>query len=93
MKGKFLKTITATLLMAFSVLGVAGCNNANSSTDNGITTVKFFGWGKAPEQRNFQKMVNAFMEDNPDVKVVYECVDPTNYDTALQNRIKSLQCV
>ena len=35
-------------------------------------------------------MVNAFMEDNPDVKVVYECVDPTNYDTALQNRIKSL---
>lgn len=93
MKSKFLKTITLSLLTALSVLGVAGCNNANGvsgSGDNGPVTIKFFGWGKAPEQRNFQKMVNAFMEDNPDVKVVYECVDPTNYDTALQNRIKSL---
>lgn len=91
MKSKFLKAITISLLTSCSALSVSSCNNSGSSSnEDGITTVKFFGWGKAPEQRNFQKMINAFMEDNPDVKVAYECVDPSNYDTALQNRIKSL---
>lgn len=87
MKKQLLKIVSFSLVTVFALLGATGCNNENT---DGVTTVKFFGWGKAPEQRNFQKMVNAFMEDNPDVKVVYECVDPTNYDTALQNRIKSL---
>lgn len=88
MKKQLFKIISVSVVTFCSLLGLSGCGG--TTQDDGITTVKFFGWGKAPEQRNFQIMVNAFMEDNPDVKVVYECVDPTNYDTALQNRIKSL---
>ena len=87
MKKQLLKIVSLSAVTFLTCLGAAGCNG---NSDDGKTVVKFFGWGKAPEQRNFQIMVNAFMEDNPDVKVVYECVDPSNYDTALQNRIKSL---
>lgn len=61
-----------------------------SKPTEGPVTVNFFGWGKPAEQRNFQTMINKFMEINPDIKVVYDCVDPTNYDLALQNRLKSL---
>ena len=86
MKRKIFKGGCLALLISATLLGFAGCG----TPEEGKVTVKFFGWGKAPEQRNFQIMVNAFMEDNPDVKVVYECVDPTNYDTALQSRIRSL---
>lgn len=86
MKKQLLKILS--LASVFAMVATTGCNNTNTEDD--VTTIKFFGWGKAPEQRNFQIMVNAFMEDNPDVKVVYECVDPTNYDTALQSRMKSL---
>ncbi|MGI6713536.1 MAG: ABC transporter substrate-binding protein [Bacilli bacterium] len=83
-KTKLFFSVTACL---FSTILIIGCNGQD---DSGLTTIKFFGWGKTQEQRNFQTMVNAFMEDNPDVKVVYECVDATNYDTALQSRKRSL---
>lgn len=87
MKANFKKCILFLACLFFAG-SAAACGQ---SSDNGdITTIKFFGWGKTQEQRNFQTMVSAFMQDNPDVKVVYECVDSSNYDTALQSRKRSL---
>lgn len=75
----------ASILCALS-LSICGCSKA----DDGKVVVRFFGWGSQAEQRNFQIMINKFMEINPDIRVAYEAQVASTYMTALEQRIKSL---
>ena len=78
---KILKLITLIPLL-FSFVG---CNNA--SDENSLT---FLGWGSAEEQENFQTLINAFMEENPDIKVVYSATDSSSYMNVLKGKGKNL---
>lgn len=83
MKKKSLSLVLASVALALSI---CGCSKANE----GKTVVRFFGWGSPAEQRNFQIMINKFMEVNPDIRVAYEAQVAGTYMTALEQRIKSL---
>ena len=90
-----------TFLLAFSLV-LCGCNNTGSSNNGGNSgasgnngggdkeTISFFGWGSAEEQENFQELVNAFMEDNPDIEVVYSAASSDSYMNVLKNKGKNL---
>lgn len=69
-------------------LTLASCGGEDET--GGKTLIKFFGWGSAEEQQNFQIMINSFMEDNPDVKVSYEATSATNYSKLLTNKARNL---
>lgn len=74
-----------------SCLCLLGAATLASCGENGEEDpIKFFGWGSAEEQENFQIMINNFMEDNPGVRVKYEAVSATNYSKLLQNKSKNL---
>lgn len=80
---KFRKRI---LLLALFPLLIS-CSSGNS--DDRIT-ISFFGWGSTEEQSNFQELVNQFMRENEDIKVIYDAVDSTQYMNALKNKVRSL---
>lgn len=90
-----------TFLLACSLV-LCGCNDGGSSNNGGSSgasgnngggdkeTISFFGWGSAEEQENFQELVNAFMEDNPDIEVVYSAASSESYMNVLKNKGKNL---
>ena len=83
---KSFKLILALVAASFVVVG---CNNESVDLE-GKTIVNFFGWGAAEEQANFQYLINKFMEENEDIKVVYEATDSSSYMNTLENKGKSL---
>ena len=81
------------LLSSLSLLTLmTSCTGSNSSLTNpdGTTTISFFGWGSAEEQENFQILIDEFMKDNKDVKVVYSAAPSDSYMTTLKNKGKNL---
>ena len=76
------------LISCLCLLGAATLASCGESGEE--DPIKFFGWGSAEEQENFQIMINNFMEDNPGVRVKYEAVSATNYSKLLQNKSKNL---
>lgn len=81
------------ILSSLSLLTLmTSCTGSNSSLTNpdGTTTISFFGWGSAEEQENFQILINEFMKDNEDVKVVYSAAPSDSYMTTLKNKGKNL---
>ena len=79
------RLLFALFAIPFLLVGCKGHEDAE-----GKTVVNFFGWGAAEEQANFQYLINKFMEENPDVKVVYEATDSGSYMNTLENKGKSL---
>lgn len=53
-------------------------------------TITFYGWGDAPEQANYQRMINQFMEENPNIIVSYSADNASTYMTNLRNRANDL---
>ena len=53
-------------------------------------TITFYGWGDAPEQANYQRMINQFMEENPNIVVSYSADNASTYMTNLRNRANDL---
>ena len=82
---KKIKYITALLSLS---LVVCGCGNP-SSNDGEKETLSFFGWGSAEEQENFQTLINAFMEENEDIEVVYSAASSDSYMNVLKNKGKN----
>ena len=83
------------LLLLFTLLfTVSACGDKTEGTGeenkDGTTTISFFGWGSAEEQENFQTLINAFMEENEDVKVVYSASSSETYMNNLKNKGKNL---
>lgn len=73
--------------------GTSEGNGGLSSEQGGSSqteTISFFGWGSAEEQANFQELINAFMEENPTIKVVYSAASSDSYMTTLKNKGKNL---
>ena len=92
MKNKLLKMLTI-----FASLTVcAGCGEPDDTSfdpSEEITedvTISFFGWGSQEEQHNFQELVDAFMQENPKVKVVYSATDSGTYMNTLKNKANNL---
>lgn len=53
-------------------------------------TITFYGWGDAPEQANYQRLINQFMEENPNIVVSYSADNASTYMTNLRNRANDL---
>lgn len=53
-------------------------------------TITFYGWGDAPEQANYQRLINQFMEENPNIIVSYSADNASTYMTNLRNRANDL---
>lgn len=83
-----MKSFKLILALAAASFVLAGCGG--NEDPEGKTVVNFFGWGAAEEQANFQYLINKFMEENPDIKVVYEATDSGSYMNTLENKGKSL---
>ena len=92
MKNKILKMLT----IFASLSAFAGCDTPDDTSFDPsaeITedvTISFFGWGSQEEQHNFQELVDAFMEENPKVKVVYSATDSGTYMNTLKNKANNL---
>ena len=80
------------VLSCLSLLSImTACKDpSGSGSEDGKTKISFFGWGSAEEQENFQILIDEFMKDNPDVKVVYSAASSTSYMTTLKNKGKNL---
>ena len=89
-----MKRLAVLLLVGAMTFGMSSCGNRtdddDSGTDGGNVTIEFFGWGDAAEQENYQTLVNLFMEDNPDITVVYKAESASTYMTTLTNRANKL---
>lgn len=98
MKKKIIAPFALTLLFALVSCGTTttdslpggGSNGGGQTSQQGTSTIEFFGWGSAEEQENFQTLVDAFMAENPDVRVIYSATDASGYMTTLRNRGSSL---
>lgn len=92
MKNKLLKMLT--IVASLSVM--TGCDDPEdvsfdpSAEITEDVTISFFGWGSQEEQHNFQELVDAFMEENPKVKVVYSATDSGQYMNTLKNKANNL---
>ena len=53
-------------------------------------TISFFGWGSLEERENFQSLIEAFMEENPKIKVSYDATDSGQYMNSLKNKANRL---
>ena len=90
------------LLLLFLVVSIAmssfvacrGSGNNGGDDDSvnpdGSVTIEFVGWGDAAELANYQELVNLFMEENPDITVVYKGESASTYMTTLKNRANNL---
>lgn len=91
-----------TGVMTLSVCACSGGGGGNTdsssssiSDDGGLqentqVTLEFFGWGDAEERENYQTLINQFMEDNPNITVVYSGESSTTYMTTLRNKANNL---
>lgn len=90
-------TILATYLETLN----NGSHNINVTTEGGTATLEivvttetqtitFYGWGDAPEQANYQRLINLFMEENPNIIVSYSADNASTYMTNLRNRANDL---
>lgn len=81
-----LAAVTAVLTSC----GGTSTNSDTSGSQSDSQTISFFGWGSAEEQENFQILVNSFMKENPDIKVVYQATSSDTYIKTLNNKGNSL---
>ena len=73
-----------------SVVACTGPDDGDGTNPDGTVTIEFVGWGDAAELANYQELVNLFMEQNPDITVVYKGESAATYMTTLKNRANNL---
>ena len=83
------------LLLAFAItmssaVACTGPDDGDGTNPDGTVTIEFVGWGDAAELANYQELVNLFMEQNPDITVVYKGESSATYMTTLKNRANNL---
>lgn len=98
MKKKF-GLLVAGIMTASALVSFAAC--AKDGGDEGeyvppdaeITenvSIRFWGWGDAAEQENYQQLVNQFMQENKNITVVYTGMSSANYMNELRNSATNL---
>lgn len=89
-----MKKLILLSCVLFVALTLVACGGGDDEGDivnpDGTVSISFFGWGSAEEQSNFQELINAFMEENPDVKVTYSAASSDSYMNVLKNKGKNL---
>lgn len=94
-----MKKLLSLLLAGVLSLGLFACGggSGDSAPDsleeldpNEKITIEFAGWGDADEERNYQTLVNKFMEENPNIIVDYTCESSTTYMQTLTARAGNL---
>ena len=86
-----MKKIIILFCALFLSLTLIACGeDENIYNEDGSVTISFYGWGSAEEQANFQELIDAFMEENQDVKVVYDASDSGSYMANLKNKGQNL---
>jgi len=95
-----LKRLLVALLascVAFSSLACFGGGGGGADVDfdptagiDGDVTISFWGWGGVDEQQNYQTLVDMFMDENPNITVVYEGATADEHMLNLQNEIDNL---
>lgn len=80
-----------SIMIVLIGLILLACNgDGNDLDDQGRVTISFFGWGSAEEQANFQTLVDRFMAENDDIRVVYSAVSADMYMRNLNNQMNNL---
>ena len=86
-----MKKIVILFCALFLSLTLMACGgDEDIYNEDGSVTISFYGWGSAEEQANFQELIDAFMEENEDIKVVYDASDSGSYMANLKNKGDSL---
>ena len=90
---KKFRLLLLLLVFAMTMSTVVACGEQGDNSGvnpDGSVTIEFVGWGDAAELANYQELVNLFMEQNPDITVVYKGESATTYMTTLKNRANNL---
>lgn len=90
---KKFRLLLLLLVFAMTMSTVVACGDQSDNNDvnpDGSVTIEFVGWGDAAELANYQELVNLFMEQNPDITVVYKGESAATYMTTLKNRANNL---
>ena len=86
-----MKKILMLFCVLFMSLTLAACGeDEDIYNEDGSVTISFFGWGSKEEQSNFQQLIDAFMDENPLIDVVYSAADSSSYMNVLKNKGKNL---
>jgi len=79
---KLLKLLLLATLCATLVLVLTACDDA----DDGITEISIAWWGSQHRHDITSEVIALFMEENPDIRVVYEFADGGSYFDMLNTR-------
>lgn len=74
---KTIRIVAFILMLSLLSSTFISCTNDNISQKE-KTVLKFYGWGEPEEKKIFNEIVDQFMVENTDIKVIYENV-PSDY--------------
>ena len=92
---KKFRLLLILLVISMTMSAFVACGGEKNDPNEGVNpdgtvTIEFVGWGDAAELANYQELVNLFMEENPNITVVYKGESATTYMTTLKNRANNL---
>lgn len=84
------KMMTAGVLVtAFAAgsLGLTACGSTPAAEPDGKTTINWWSWD--PDNSNYQRWIDAFEAENPDIDVVFRFIQYSDYENAVRLAAKS----
>ena len=96
---KIAKVLLSLLLGAAVLAGAIGCGSRGSASvdpfvddydPNEEYSITFFGWGDAEERNIYQRVINDFMAEYPNITVTYNATGASEYLNSLIGQINDL---
>ncbi len=83
------KMITAGLLVALtaSSVGLTACGATPTAESDGKTTINWWSWD--PDNSHYQRWIDAFEAENPNIDVVFRFIQYSDYENAVRLAAKS----
>lgn len=84
------KLMTAGALaaaLALTASGLTSCASGPAAEDDGKVTINWWSWD--PDNSNYQRWVDAFEAENPDIHVVFRFIQYSDYENAVRLAAKS----
>jgi raffinose/stachyose/melibiose transport system substrate-binding protein len=78
---------TAALVVALAGCGTITGGGSGGDDDGDTVTLKMESW-RQEDSVAWEKIIAAFEEDHPDIKVEFDPTSPTEYDAALRTRLE-----
>ncbi len=75
------------VIAAIGAVGLTACGSQPAESADGKTTVNWWSWD--PDNSNYQKWIDAFEAENPDIKVVFRFIQYSDYENAVRLAAKS----